>query len=114
MILINILTITVICCYILDISGFIDEIKQRIMKWLSIKQEISLKPFDCSLCMSHWINLFYILYLIIGGYITYQQALYYYLWALFLANNTITITNFLNFINETINTIINYLWEKLH
>lgn len=114
MILLNISIITIICCYILDISGFIDEIKFRLRKWLNIKNEIILKPFDCSLCMSHWINLLYILYLLIYSYINYQEALYYYLWTLFLSNNTMNITNFLNLINETLNTFINKIWNKLN
>lgn len=113
-ILLNITVITLICCYILDISGFVDEFKYRLKRWLNIKNDISLKPFDCSLCMSHWINVIYILYLLLSGCICLQNALYYYLWTLFMSTSTLTITNLLNLINETINTFINYLWHKLN
>lgn len=112
-ILLNIICITVIVCYILDISGFIDEMKFSIRKWLNIKSSISLKPFDCSLCMSHWLNLIYILYLIQQNVIIFNQALYLYVFVLFLSTNTIFITNTLNFITDFLNKIIDKLWNKI-
>lgn len=38
---------------LVDMSGFFDEVKDRLRRWLGIKGEISLKPFDCSFCMYH-------------------------------------------------------------
>lgn len=39
---------------LVDMSGFFDEAKWRLKRWLAVKGEISLKPFDCSFCMYHW------------------------------------------------------------
>ena len=39
---------------LIDMSGFMDEVKARMKRWLHIKGEISLKPLDCSFCMFHW------------------------------------------------------------
>ena len=39
---------------LVDMSGFFDEVKDRLRRWLGIKGQISLKPFDCSFCMYHW------------------------------------------------------------
>lgn len=39
---------------LVDMSGFMDEVKARLKRWLGVKGDISLKPFDCSFCMYHW------------------------------------------------------------
>lgn len=56
--------LSVICCLIIDISGFLTSIKTFISKTGRIyhipflynidAHNIRLKPFDCSLCMSFW------------------------------------------------------------
>lgn len=38
---------------LVDMSGFMDEMKARLKRWLGLKSDISLKPFDCSFCMYH-------------------------------------------------------------
>ena len=57
--------ITVIVCFVVDISGFIDTIKNLIWQWVfngkKEYREFRLKPFDCSLCMSWWIGLIWII-----------------------------------------------------
>lgn len=62
---IELLIINVIICFIVDISGVIDSIKYGIWKWVfngkRDYQEFRLKPFDCSLCMTFWIGLIYII-----------------------------------------------------
>lgn len=50
---------TIVVC-IVDVSGFVFEIKERIRKWLGIRSEISIKPFDCSMCMTFWSGLVYL------------------------------------------------------
>lgn len=44
----------VVVVILIDMSGFMDEMKARLKRWLGIKGEVSLKPFDCSFCMYHW------------------------------------------------------------
>lgn len=71
MIVFKLFLITLIVVYIVDISGAIDSLKSG-LKWLVTKGKMKdsnyiLKPFDCSLCMSFWIGL---IYLLIIGYFT--------------------------------------------
>lgn len=44
----------VVVVVLIDMSGFVDEMKARLKRWLHIKGEVSLKPLDCSFCMYHW------------------------------------------------------------
>lgn len=43
----------VVVVVLIDLSGFMDELKGRLARWLGIRGEVSLKPFDCSFCMYH-------------------------------------------------------------
>lgn len=52
--------IALIWVCILDISGFVDEIEKVLGKWLNCKVRIP-KPFSCSLCMTWWTSLIYII-----------------------------------------------------
>lgn len=60
--------LTVIIVFIIDLSGFIDSLKRGLSYLLTkgriIKSDYSLKPFDCSLCMTFWCGIVY--FLIIG------------------------------------------------
>ena len=58
---IDLFEITVIVVIIVDISGFIDSIKNLIGKVLGINN-VSLKPIDCSLCMTFWVSMAYLIY----------------------------------------------------
>ena len=46
--------------YVLDISGFVDDGIQPFFR-KHFKGQLKTKPFLCSLCMSHWIGLLYII-----------------------------------------------------
>lgn len=64
--LLNLLFLSIITCFIVDISGFIDTIKTTLSKILT-KNKINtsnfrLRPFDCSLCCVWWICLGYLIY----------------------------------------------------
>lgn len=62
--IINIILITFIVTFIVDISGFIDSVKYFIWKrYIKIGDyhNITFKPFTCSLCMSFWSGLIYLL-----------------------------------------------------
>lgn len=108
MIFLELLVITVIVCYIVDITGIVDSIKSALKSWLKIKGDVHLKPFDCSLCMTHWISLIYVL---LNNIITPFIFIYGYI--LFLSCNAHNITLFLQFTDELINKIINYIWNKI-
>ena len=58
---IDLFEITVIVVIIVDISGFIDSIKTLIGKVLGINN-VKLKPLDCSLCMTFWVSMAYLIY----------------------------------------------------
>lgn len=65
MILLNLLFIQLICVLVIDISGFIDSVKYGISYILTKgkfpKTEFRIKPIDCSLCMTFWTGLIYII-----------------------------------------------------
>lgn len=65
MILINLLIISMMIVYVLDISGFVDDGIQPFFK-KHFKAPLKTKPFLCSMCMTHHIGLIYIL--IIGEF----------------------------------------------
>lgn len=52
--------LTIIVVYIIDLSGFMDNVKHALGKWLNLSIR-RLPPFDCSLCMTWWVGLFYLL-----------------------------------------------------
>lgn len=62
---IDLLLLSIIVCFIIDISGIVDSIKHIIWKWAFNRkkeyQDFSLKPFDCSLCSIFWIGLIWII-----------------------------------------------------
>lgn len=62
--------IAFILVFIIDISGFITSLKKAISYLLTkgriVKDNYSLKPFDCSLCMTFWVGCIY--YLVIGDF----------------------------------------------
>ena len=57
----KLIELTVIVVIIVDISGFIDSIKAFVGKVLGINN-VKLKPFDCSLCMTFWVSMAYLIY----------------------------------------------------
>ena len=65
MIVINLLYISIIICYVVDISGVVDNIKKFIWKFIIGKnveyKYFSFKPFDCSRCMIFWAGLIYLI-----------------------------------------------------
>ena len=51
--------ISVIVCFIIDVSGIIETIEWYLGKWLKGNVKIP-KPFSCSLCMCFWLGLIWI------------------------------------------------------
>lgn len=64
MIYLDLFLITLMVVAVIDISGFYEEMSSMIKKWLTkgkFNEPFYVKPFCCSLCMSWWINLIYII-----------------------------------------------------
>ena len=61
----NTLFITVTIVLIIDISGFIENLKRLIFRLLNGKsvkyKDFNLKPIDCSFCLSFWVNLIFLI-----------------------------------------------------
>lgn len=73
----DILMISIIICFIVDISGIIENIEWWLSKWLGGKVIIP-KPFSCSLCLCFWIG---IIWLLIHGQFTLFNLLFVCLFA---------------------------------
>lgn len=60
---IDVLYVAVFWVLVVDITGVVGEVKYRIYKWLNggKYRDFSLKPFDCSLCLTWWTCFFLIL-----------------------------------------------------
>lgn len=64
--MINLFILTCIIVFIIDLSGFVDEIVKRLYdKYIKVGDYHTLipklKPFTCSLCLSFWVGLIYLL-----------------------------------------------------
>ena len=57
---IKLFLITLIIVFIIDISGVISQLEETLSKWLKGKARIP-KPFSCSLCLTWWVGLAYLL-----------------------------------------------------
>lgn len=58
MIYFKLIEIAIIVVIVIDLTDLIPWIKSKVSKVLGI-QNVSLKPFECSLCMTLWCSLFY-------------------------------------------------------
>lgn len=56
----NLLMISFVICFIVDISGIIESIESALSKWLKGKAQLP-KPFNCSLCLTFWVGLIYVI-----------------------------------------------------
>lgn len=68
----DLIIIQFLCVFVLDFSGAVDEFLTPIAKWITGAKIGRLgKPWSCSLCMTFWIGL---LYLIITGHFTFPYV----------------------------------------
>lgn len=102
---INILLITLCVVIIIDISGVIDEIETRLSKWLKGKVRLG-KPWVCSFCMSHHINLIYLL--CVG-----ELTLPLYALVLLFALLTPVFSSFMVLVRETLIWVIDKAYNAL-
>ena len=58
----NLFYISIIAIFIIDVSGFVQEAKRFLVSKKIIQNiHTSLKPFDCSLCMTWWSGILYLI-----------------------------------------------------
>lgn len=57
----DLLILTAAIVFVVDLSGFTQSWKGALKRWLKIDAMRPLKPFDCSLCLSFWAGLIYLL-----------------------------------------------------
>lgn len=109
--IINILLISVICVIIIDCTDIIDSIKHCIWKFAFKNtkpyRDFPFKPFSCSLCMTWWLSLIYLI-------ITHHITLPYITFSLFAAYMTPVINTSLIFVKEFFAYIFNILFKWLN
>ena len=110
MIYLNILLIAVIVVIVIDNTDFVDNIKKLISSLLTkgkIKSSnYSLKPFDCSLCMTFWISLIYLI-------IQNQVTLFTITYTLVIALLTPQINDLVKLLQDLITKLINIVYRKI-
>lgn len=108
--IIDLIYITALVCFIVDISGFVDTLKQFIFKCALGKavkyKDFSFKPFDCSLCATWWAC---IIYLIICG----ELSLFLIFVSGMLSLFSGVISQFLMLIRDLITSFIDKIYNKI-
>lgn len=99
MVYFKLIEIAVIMVIIIDISGFIDSIKEFIGKMLNIAN-VRLKPLDCSFCVNWWLSLLYLIY-------TNELSLTTVMFALIMSVMTTVISDLIYLIRDLIANLIN-------
>lgn len=99
----QIFTIAIIMVFITDISGFPDEIKGIISRWLTkgrvTKTDYRIHLLDCSMCQCFWLGNLFLL-------ITGNFTLYYIMIVSLVSGLTVTIKNFISLIYNILDFII--------
>lgn len=107
----NLFLIAVITVCIIDLSGFVGTLKSALNKLLTrgklSNSDYQLKPFDCSLCMTFWIGLIYLI-------IYHQLTLLNISILLLIAVSTPIINDVIRLIQDLITRIINIIYRKIN
>lgn len=109
MVYINILLIASVWVFLLDLSGAWNEITTMVSGWLTngkVKKPFQLKPFSCSLCMTFWSGL---VYLLCAGQLTLPNMAYVCL----MAYMTPRIKDMLQVLDSLLAKLTNIIFDKL-
>lgn len=100
-----------IVCFIVDVSGVMDNIKSAIFRFMYGKKvpyrDFSFKPLDCSFCMTFWCCNVWLLYK--GEFTIFSLSL-----VCLLALISEVFSYFLFFIKDLFGWIINKLTDKIN
>lgn len=108
--MLNILLIAVVTVCIVDISGFTDSWKSA-FKRLVTRGRMSdpfytLKPFDCSLCLTFYAGIIYL-------WITHSFSVWMITYVLLISVMTPVIKDLIFFVRDLCQKIISVLYRKL-
>lgn len=103
--ILNLILLQLIIIFLVDISGGIQSIKKFI--WRHLKegkpyQDFPFKPFECSLCMTFWVGLIYLLF-------TSSFTLPYIAFVCLLSFMTTTVKSLIWVIKDNLDNLINKL-----
>lgn len=109
--MINLFLLTCIIVFIIDLSGFVDEMVKRLYyKYIKVGDYHTLipklKPLTCSLCLSFWAGIIYLL-------ITSQFSILMLGYVCLLSFLTPIIGDILIMIKDVINKIINLIYKLI-
>ena len=109
--MINLFILTCIIVFIIDLSGFVDEMVKRVYyKYIKVGDYHTLipklQPLTCSLCLSFWVGLIYLLItsqftIIMVGYVCLLEFL------------SPIIGDILVMIKDVINKVINLIYKLI-
>ena len=109
--MINLFILTCIIVFVIDLSGFVDEMVKRLYnKYIKVGDYHTLipklKPLTCSLCLTFWVGLIYLL-------ITSQFTITMIGYVCLLAFLTPIIGDILVMIKDVLNKIINLIYKLI-
>lgn len=109
--MINLFILTCIIVFIIDLSGFVDEMVKRLYyKYIKVGDYHTLipklKPFTCSLCLSFWVGLIYLL-------ITRQFTILMIGYVCLLSFLSPIIGDILVMIKDVLNKVINLIYKLI-
>ena len=99
----DILLIAAVWVFVLDVSGFWNEASAIVKGWITgglVKTPFTFKPFSCSLCMTFWTGIAYLL-------VTHTFTLPMLAWVCLCAMLTPRIADALNLISDLIAKLFN-------
>lgn len=109
--MINLFILTCIIVFVVDLSGFVDEMVKRLYyKYIKVGDYHTLipklKPLTCSLCLTFWVGLIYLL-------ITSQFSILMLGYVCLLAFLSPIIGDILVLLKDVINKIINLIYKLI-
>ena len=106
--MVMLLMISLVMVFIVDLSGVIGEIEEILAKMLGISpSRVHIpKPFSCSLCMTWWTGL---IYLVVTGYLNWISIAYVAL----LAYLTPVFKDLLLWLRDILTLVIEWLYTPI-